>query len=78
MDRIESRDIESRSTLDRIAHNIETIAGLRGDSDIYQDTRPTGLTVYQKEMYDLEDSLRSRLMTLGYQYQSPRSLADTV
>ncbi|HVX23752.1 MAG TPA: hypothetical protein VG992_00155 [Candidatus Saccharimonadales bacterium] len=68
MDYIESHPpIEARA-LERIAQNVETIACLRGDSGIYETTRPAGLADYQKELYAIEDQLRSRLLGLGYTY----------
>jgi hypothetical protein len=65
-------------SLDRIAQNIETLAGLRGDSSIYDNSRPQGLTDYQKEMYAIENQLRTRLLALGYTYPPRRSASETV
>jgi hypothetical protein len=74
MEYLESNSPIQLSSLDRIAQNVETVACLRGDSEIYQDTRPNGLIEYQKEMYAIEDQLRARLINLGYKYAAPRSL----
>lgn len=71
MDYLEANRPIPLSSLDRIAQNVETIACLRGDSGIYQETRPDGLIDYQKEMYAIEDQLRSRLIDLGYEYPAP-------
>mgnify|MGYP003336707789 CR=1 FL=1 len=69
----------SLASLDRIAHNVETIACLRGDSGIYDGTRPHDLTSeHQHEMYAIEERLRGRLLALGYTYPAPRSLSETV
>jgi hypothetical protein len=73
MDYLESSSSIQLSSLDRIAQNVETIACLRGDSGIYENTRPVGLIEFQKEMYAIEDQLRARLLGLGYQYPPPRS-----
>ena len=78
MDEIRSNDVIQLASLDRIAQNLETIACLRGDSGIYQSTRPEGLSEYQTEMYKIEDYLRARLVGLGYKYPTPRSLSDTI
>lgn len=78
MDYIESNGPIQLTSLDRIAHNVETISSLRGDSGIYQETRPEGLVEYQKEMHVIEDQLRARLISLGYRYPAPRSLSETV
>lgn len=78
MDYLESSRPIQLASLDRIAHNVETIACLRGDSGIYRNTRPDGLTEYQKDMYAIEDQLRARLVKLGYIYPPPRSLSETV
>ena len=76
MDYLESNRPIPLASLDNIAQNVETIAGLRGDSSIYELTRPEGLAEYQKEMHAIEDALRSRLIGLGYKYPSPRSLSE--
>ena len=78
MDYLENNRPIPLSSLDNIAQNIETIACLRGDSNIYELTRPEGLVEYQKEMYAIEDALRSRLFGLGYKYPPPRSLSEFV
>lgn len=62
---------DKEKTLARIAGSVETIASLRGDSGAYYDSRPQGLIEYQKEMYAIEDQLRSRLLSLGYKYPAP-------
>lgn len=66
------------ASLDKIAHNVETVACLRGDSGIYQEARPEGLDAFQKEMYAIEDQLRTRLLGLGYKYPAPRPLSEVV
>lgn len=76
MDYLERNKPISLASLDRIAQNVGTVASLRGDSGIYEDTRPIGLSDYQKEMYLIEDQLRARLIGLGYQYPSPRSVSE--
>jgi hypothetical protein len=73
LDFVENKDSwtseqDKNKTLTRIAESVETIASLRGDSGVYYDTRPKGLVEYQKEMYEIEDRLRTRLLSLGYQY----------
>jgi len=68
MDYVEKSTYIEPKSLDRIAQNVETIASLRGDSGIYDSTRPEGLSEYQKEMYGIEDTLRARLISLGYKY----------
>lgn len=79
MDHVEANPPVYLATLDRIAHNVETIACLRGDSGIYQDSRPPQLgELYQKEMYDTEYALRERLIAMGYVYPTPRPLSDIV
>jgi hypothetical protein len=55
-------------TLARVGESVETISSLRGDSGAYMDSRPTGTSDHQKEMYELEDYLRARLLSLGYKY----------
>ena len=55
-------------TLSRIAESVETIASLRGDSGIFHAARPEGLLDFQSEMYRTEDTLRARLLGLGYRY----------
>jgi len=77
MDYLENNSSIQLSSLDRIAQNVETIACLRGDSGIYENTRPEGLVEFQKEMYAIEDQLRARLIKLGYKYPSHRSLSET-
>jgi hypothetical protein len=77
MDYLEKNSPIMLSSLDRIAQNVETVACLRGDSGIYQDTRPDGLAEYQKEMYAIEDLLRARLISLGYKYSIPPPLSET-
>lgn len=54
--------------LKRLAEAVETISSLRGDCDIFTDSRPEGLTEFQKEMYSTEDTLRQQLLDLGYVY----------
>lgn len=78
MDWIEAHPPVTRGSLDRISQNVETLASMRGDSGIYQNSRPEGLMVYQKEMYRIENSLRDRLVGLGYEYPAPRPLSETV
>lgn len=77
MDSLASKQQIQLSSLDRVSQNVETIACLRGDSDIYETTRPEGLVEYQKEMYSIEDKLRTRLLSLGYKYPPPRPLSET-
>ena len=55
-------------SLARVAESVETLASLRGDHAAYYDARPSGLTEYQKEMYAIENQLRDRLVSLGYEY----------
>lgn len=62
--RLEARDPKS---LTRIALAVETISALRGDSGIFESSRPE-LQSFQKEMYATEDALRDRLVGLGYEY----------
>ena len=78
MDKIEGHPPIRLSELDRVAHNVETSAGLRGDSGIYESVRPDGIEVFQKEMYAIENGLRTRLLGLGYTYPTPRPLNETV
>lgn len=78
IDNIQSQPQIQKSSLDRIAQNVETIACLRGDSGLYENTRPEGLVEFQKEMYLIEDYLRYRLLSLGYVYPTPRSISETV
>lgn len=78
MDYLESNRPIELVSLERIAQNVETIASLRGDSGIYDSTRPEGLIEYQREMYDIEYQLRARLISLGYKYPPPRPLNETV
>jgi len=78
MDYLEDHRPIALASLDRIAQNVETVASLRGDSGIYEKTRPEGLVEYQEEMYAIEDQLRARLISLGYKYPTPRSLSETV
>ena len=59
---------DRNKTLERIAESVETISSLRGDNGAYYDARPDGLMEYQKEMYTIEDQLRTRLVDLGYKY----------
>jgi hypothetical protein len=54
--------------LHRAAEGVEFIASLRGDSGIFESTRPEGLSDFQSEMYATEDALRKRLLELGYKY----------
>jgi hypothetical protein len=61
-------DDEKSRALQRLADSVETIACLRGDSGIFYSGRPTNLVEYQEEMYQIEDTLRSRLISLGYTY----------
>lgn len=56
------------SGIDRAAEGVEFIASLRGDSGIFQDTRPEGLVEFQREMSATEDYLRGKLLELGYTY----------
>jgi len=77
MDFISNNPSIQLSSLDRIAQNVETIASLRGDSGIYHGSRTQGLNEYQSEMYRTEDQLRARLLSLGYQYPTPRPLSQT-
>lgn len=78
MDYVAAHPPTALVSLDRIAQNVETIASLRGDSGIYETTRPQDLATYQSEMYRLEDQLRSRLLSLGYTYPTPRSISETI
>ncbi len=68
MDYVASNLPAEPKSLERLAESVETIAGLRGDSGIYQGSRPDGLVEYQKEMYATENYLRERLLGLGYKY----------
>ncbi|MDB5185169.1 MAG: hypothetical protein JWN38_977 [Candidatus Saccharibacteria bacterium] len=77
MDFVERTPPITLSALDRIAQNVETLASLRGDSGIYDTTRPPGLTSYQSELYATENVLRARLLGLGYSYPPPRALSET-
>lgn len=78
MDYLENNKPIQVASLERIAQNVETLASLRGDSSIYNATRPEGLVEHQKEMYAIEDQLRNRLINLGYKHPAPRSLSETV
>jgi len=78
MDYLETRRPIHRESLDRIAQNVETLASLRGDSNIYETSRPQGLDAYQSEMYQLENALRDRLISLGYQYPEAPPLDEAV
>lgn len=57
----------SRS-LQRLADGVETLACLRGDSGIFYSSRPHNVVEYQNEMYQIENILRTRLISLGYTY----------
>ncbi len=61
-------DAERSKSLARIAEMVEVISSLRGDSGIFDNTRPEGLIKYQKEMYTIEDNVRQQLIAKGYQY----------
>ncbi len=61
-------DNDKQKVLARAAEVVETISSLRGDSSLFEAQRPAGLAEYQSEMYDLENALRSKLLTLGYVY----------
>lgn len=76
MDYLEQKRPIKASSLDRIAQNVETIASLRGDSGIYETTRPQNLSIYQNEMYAIENKLRDRLISLGYTYPEPKPLSQ--
>lgn len=54
--------------LSRAAEAVETISSLRGDSGLFMNLRPEGLTAFQKEMYAIEDAARAKLVKLGYRY----------
>lgn len=58
------------NTLGRVAESVETISSLRGDNGAYHGSRPDDLIEYQKEMYAIEEQLRTRLVNLGYVYPS--------
>ena len=67
MDYLENAEPMSDETWDRVAHSIETIAGLRGDSRIFDTTRPRellGHPEYQDEMYARERQLWQRFNEL--------------
>ncbi len=78
MDYLETHKPIHLESLDRIAQNVETLAGLRGDSSIYEKARPQGLDEYQSEMYQIEDTLRKRLVNLGYVYPAARPLDEII
>lgn len=59
---------DKKRSLQRLAEAVETIACLRGDSGLFGDGRPENLAEFQKEMYQIEDALRTRLIGLGYKY----------
>lgn len=61
---------ERNKSLHRLADAVETISCLRGDSGLFYAGRPKGLIEYQKEMYQIEGVLRTRLLSLGYVYPS--------
>lgn len=63
-----TQDRHRQDVLKRFADGVETIACLRGDSGLFQTTRPEGLMEFQNEMYDIEYALRDRLLSLGYTY----------
>lgn len=75
---IQSKTFVSQNDRDgflaRAAEVVETISSLRGDSSVFDYQRPSGLTKYQKEMYAIEDSARTKLVDLGYKY--PGSVRD--
>jgi hypothetical protein len=54
--------------LDALMYGVEVIACMRGDVGTFSGSRPEGLSVYQKEMYEIEDGLRNHLLRLGYVY----------
>ena len=72
MDETESTQFVSENdrtrALQRLAEGVETVACLRGDSGVFSAGRPADLIEYQREMYQIEDDLRSRLLSLGYVY----------
>ena len=72
MDSLEQSPPIQLSALDRIAHNVETIACIRGDSGVYTRNEPPGTEIYRSEMYKTENDLRYRLLSLGYKYPTPR------
>lgn len=66
-------DHERQLAINRLAEGVEFLASLRGDSGIFYSTRPEGLALHQKEMYETEDNLRNRLIDLGYTPTRPHS-----
>ncbi len=72
MDEVEktrdSSEEDKARQLQRVADGVETIACLRGDSGLFYAARPRNLTLYQNEMYQIENLLRTRLVALGYSY----------
>lgn len=59
---------DKAKSLQRLADGVETIACLRGDSGIFYSARPHNLAEHQQEMYEIENTLRTRLVSLGYTY----------
>ena len=74
---IEASSPVYHSSLDSIVHFVETLAGMRGDTSIYDATRPN-MAEYQQVMYSIENALRNRLIALGYEYTVPHGLSETV
>ncbi len=70
-------ETEQAEVMQGLLSAVQTVAELRGDTTLFEASRPPDLIQFQKEMYYLEDTLRTQLAALRYEQLTSATNSST-